>query len=131
MVSEQTVSDYYEVLGVSRDASTDEIKKAYRKLARQLHPDVNPGADAEERFKEVGRAFEVLSNPEKRQLYDLGGDPTGTGGGFGAGFGFSDIFETFFAGAAAGGAGAPPTPGTGRSGQDRDRPRRGRLRHGA
>ena len=100
MVSEQTVSDYYEVLGVARDASAEEIKKAYRKLARQLHPDVNPGPGAEDRFKEVGRAYEVLSNPEKRQLYDLGADPHGSGGGFGAGFGFSDIFETFFGGVA-------------------------------
>jgi len=98
MVSEQTVSDYYEVLGVARDASTDEIKKAYRRLARQLHPDVNPGPGAEERFKEVGRAYEVLSNPEKRQMYDMGADPNASGGGFGAGFGFSDIFETFFGG---------------------------------
>jgi molecular chaperone DnaJ len=98
MVSEQTVSDYYEVLGVARDASTEDIKKAYRKLARQLHPDVNPGPDAEDRFKAVGRAYEVLSNPEKRQLYDMGGDPNSSGGGFGPGFGFSDIFETFFGG---------------------------------
>jgi len=100
MVSEQTVSDYYEILGVARDASAEEIKKAYRKLARQLHPDVNPGPGSEERFKEVGRAYEVLSNPEKRQLYDLGADPNGSGGGFGSGFGFSDIFETFFGGVA-------------------------------
>lgn len=91
-----TVSDYYEVLGVSRDATTDEIKKAYRKLARQMHPDVNPGTEAAERFKEIGRAYDVLSNPDKRQAYDLGGDPNSSGGGFGAGFGFSDIFETFF-----------------------------------
>jgi molecular chaperone DnaJ len=100
MVSDQTVSDYYEILGVSRDASTEDIKRAYRKLARQLHPDINAGPEAEERFKEVGHAYEVLSNPEKRQLYDMGADPSGPGGGFGAGFGFSDIFETFFGGAA-------------------------------
>jgi len=100
------VSDYYEILGVSRDASTEEIKKAYRKLARQLHPDVNDGHDAEERFKEVGRAYEVLSTPEKRDLYDRGVDPNSSGGGFGPGFGFSDIFETFF-GAAGGGARGP------------------------
>ena len=61
------MSDHYETLGVSRDASVEEIKRAYRKLARQLHPDVNPGPEAEERFKEIGRAYEVLSNPEKRQ----------------------------------------------------------------
>lgn len=110
------MSDYYETLGVSREATPEEIKKAYRKLARQLHPDVNPGAEAEERFKEVGRAYEVLSNPEKRQMYDLGADPNGSGGGFGQGFGFSDIFETFF-GAAAGGAARGPLPRQ-RRGQD-------------
>jgi molecular chaperone DnaJ len=98
------VTDYYEVLGVSRDASAEDIKRAYRKLARQLHPDVNPGAEAEERFKEVGRAYDVLSNPEKRQQYDMGVDPSAPGGGFGPGFGFSDIFETFF-GATAGARG--------------------------
>jgi molecular chaperone DnaJ len=100
------VSDHYETLGVSRDASPDEIKKAYRRLARTLHPDVSDGHDAEERFKEVSRAYEVLSNPEKRAAYDAGGDAAF--GGQGAGFGFSDIFETFFGGAgAAGGARGP------------------------
>ncbi len=109
------VSDYYEILGVSRDATNEEIKKAYRKLARQLHPDVNDGPDAEAQFKEVGRAYEVLSNAEKRQMYDLGGDPSRSGGGFGPGFGFSDIFETFFGGAAAGARGPSPRQ---RRGQD-------------
>jgi len=93
------VSDYYEVLGVDRDASQDQIKKAYRKLARELHPDV-AGPDAEDRFKDVGRAYEVLSNPEKRRSYDMGNDPSAPGGGMngGGGFGFQDIFETFFGG---------------------------------
>lgn len=88
------MSDYYQVLGVQRDATAEEIKRAYRKLARQLHPDVNP--DAAEQFKEVSLAYEVLSNPDKRQMYDLGGNPMTSGGGFGGNFGFSDIFETFF-----------------------------------
>ncbi len=110
------MSDYYETLGVSRDATPEEIKKAYRKLARQLHPDVNSGAGAEERFKEVSRAYDVLTNPEKRQVYDVGGDPGGSGGGFGPGFGFSDIFETFF-GAAAAGTARGPVPRQ-RRGQD-------------
>ena len=99
------MSDHYAVLGVQRDASTEEIKKAYRRMARQLHPDVNDGPEAAERFKEVSRAYDVLSNPDKRRAFDLGGDPNGTGGGFGPGFGFSDIFETFFAG--QGGARGP------------------------
>ncbi|MFZ5872140.1 MAG: molecular chaperone DnaJ, partial [Actinomycetota bacterium] len=91
------MSDHYAVLGVSRDATPEEIKKAYRRLARQLHPDVG-GPDSAERFKEVAAAYEVLSNPDKRRAYDMGVDPNGTGGGFGPGFGFSDIFETFFGG---------------------------------
>ena len=75
--------DLYETLGVSREADGDTIKKAYRKLARQLHPDVNPDPETQERFKDVSRAYEVLSDPEKRRMYDLGGDPfNGAGGGF-------------------------------------------------
>ncbi len=108
-----TQEDYYAVLGVARDATPEEIKKAYRKLARQLHPDVNPGE--EERFKEVTKAYEVLSDPKKRELHDLGGDPFSTGGGFGSGFGFSDIMDAFFG--AGGGGGRGPRPRQ-RRGQD-------------
>ncbi len=110
------MSDYYEILGVTRDASPEQIKKAYRKLARELHPDVATGDGAEDRFKDVSRAYEVLSNPEKRQAYDRGADPTAPGGGMGGGFGFQDIFETFFgAGQAAGQRGPVPRA---RRGQD-------------
>ncbi len=99
--------DYYEVLGVDRQASPEEIKKAYRKLARKYHPDVNKAPDAEERFKEVKEAYDVLSDPEKRAQYDQFGhvDPqTGGFGGFGGGEagggfgGFDDIFDMFFGG---------------------------------
>lgn len=94
------MSDYYGVLGVSRDATPEEIKRAYRKLARELHPDVNPGAEAGEKFKEVTAAYEVLSDPQKREMFDLGGDPFSQGGGFNsaAGFGFGDIVDAFFGG---------------------------------
>ena len=81
-------NDYYAVLGVPRDASADDIKKAYRRLARELHPDVNPDVRTQERFKEITQAYEVLSDPDKRQMYDLGGDPFAAAGpGGAAGFG--------------------------------------------
>ncbi|HET7508347.1 MAG TPA: molecular chaperone DnaJ, partial [Solirubrobacterales bacterium] len=93
--------DYYEVLGVSRDASETEIKKAFRRLARELHPDVNQESDAEERFKEAAEAYEVLSDAERRQTYDAYGHEGLRSGGFdpGAGFGsIDDIFQAFFGG---------------------------------
>ena len=110
-------NDYYAVLGVRRDADADEIKKAYRRLARELHPDVNPDPETQERFKEITQAYEVLSDTEKRYRYDRGADPfAGAGaGGFGAGMQFSDIMDAFF-GAAGGGAARGP----------RSRARRGR-----
>ena len=105
-----TLSSHYDVLGVSREATGEEIKKAYRKLARTLHPDVNPGDDASDRFKAVTHAYEVLSDPQKRRVYDTTGNENGTDNGFGGGsysgqgFAFQDIFETFFG---AGGQAGP------------------------
>jgi molecular chaperone DnaJ len=84
------LADHYETLGVQRNASSDEIKKAYRKLARELHPDVNPSEQAQEKFKSVTHAYEVLGDDQSRRSYDSGGSE--------AGFGFGDIFETFFGG---------------------------------
>src|SRR5216117_1417777 len=118
--------DYYKALGVSKNATPDEIKKAYRKLARQYHPDRNSGdKKAEGRFKEVSEAHDVLSDPEKRKQYDRGTGPFATAGGPGGfgGFdpgsfagGFGDILYNLF------GGGAGPGPAGGRA---RERAQRG------
>lgn len=117
--------DYYEVLGVSRDASTEDIKKAYRRLARQYHPDANSGdEEAEARFKEIKEAYDVLSDPQRRARYDRFGHEEGAAQGFGGfgGFddvsdfasGFEDIFDLFFGGGFSG-----------RKRRERSGPRRG------
>ncbi len=111
--------DPYEILGVSRDADADAIKKAYRKLARQLHPDVNPDPATQERFKDVSRAYEVLSDPSKRTAYDRGGDAFSQGfGGAGQGFSFTDIMDAFFGGGAAPGGQSRGPRSRARRGQD-------------
>jgi molecular chaperone DnaJ len=116
-------SDYYKVLGVDRKATQDDIKKAYRKLARQYHPDTNSDAGAEARFKEISEAYDVLGDPEKRKTYDRGGGVFGAGSPFGAGtpggagdFGsFSDILSNIFnTTAGRGGARTKPAAERGR-----------------
>jgi molecular chaperone DnaJ len=103
------IRDYYEMLGVERGASDAQIKKAFRKLAQQWHPDVNQDEAAAQRFKEISEAYQVLSDPERRQRYDMFGsvDAGGMGGGFA---GFADIFDAFFGASAAGGAGRRGRP---------------------
>ncbi|PPG03865.1 hypothetical protein C5C26_14415 [Rathayibacter sp. AY2B1] len=114
------VADHYEVLGVDRDASADEIKKAYRRLARELHPDVNPSADASERFKLVTHAYDVLSDAQQRAQYDRGPQEGFGGGGQGFG-GFGDIFETFFGQGAQGSSRGPRSRRGGGRGSGRRR----------
>ena len=112
-----TQRDYYDILGVPRGASDDEIKRSFRRLAQQWHPDVNTSGEADTRFKEINEAYQVLSDPQRRQAYDMFGKAGVGGGGFdpfggGAGTnfsGFGDIFDAFFGGA-AGGARRPRVP---------------------
>ena len=114
--------DYYGLLGVSRNASDAEIKRAYRKLARELHPDVNPDEAAQAKFKEISAAYEVLSDPEKRRIVDLGGDPlenaAASAGGFGGFGGLGDVFEAFFGGGFSGGSTSRGPIGRVRPGSD-------------
>ena len=113
-------TDFYALLEVAPDASADDIKRAYRRLARQLHPDTNPDPAAEARFKEIAVAYEVLSDPEKRQRYDrYGPDGVAAGAGFGsAGGGINDIFDAFFGGGSPFGGGGRRGPAGPPRGED-------------
>ncbi len=112
------MKDYYQILGVNRGASEQEIKQSYRKLARKYHPDINPGdKQAEAHFKEINEAYETLSDKEKREKYDRFGsdwkryEQAGSGADYGSGTDFSDIFESFFGGGRGGRGGNPGGPG--------------------
>ena len=114
------MADYYDLLGVGRDADADTLKRAYRRLARQYHPDINKEPGAEDKFKEIGRAYEVLSDPQTRGRYDQFGE-AGLGGAAGMPDmgdmgGFADLFETFFSGFGGGGMGGPGAGGARRRG---------------
>ncbi|KAL7446844.1 hypothetical protein ACHAXM_011496 [Skeletonema potamos] len=143
MSSRNSSRDFYSILGVSRSADSKEIKSAYRKLAKKYHPDANPGKDTTNEFQEVNRAYEVLSDDDKRKRYDMfgeagvgssaaseGGSPYGYGSPFG-GAGFSqevdlgDIFDTFFGGGGPGGPGAGFAGGRGARGGRRTGPMAG------
>ena len=129
------MADYYALLKIRRDATQDEVKRAYRRLARELHPDVNPDPETQERFKEITQAYEVLSDTEKRRMYDMGVDPfasagSGAGGPFGPGFSspLSDLLDQFFGGARPGGHARAAQPGAARPQRhDQDRARPGRV----
>ena len=103
-----TTRDYYEILELERSASDEEIKRSFRKLAQRWHPDVSTDGDADARFKEINEAYQVLSDPQRRQAYDMfgragvGGTGAGGNGPFGGFQGFGDIFDAFFGGAAPG-----------------------------
>lgn len=119
------MADYYEILGVSKDATKDEIKSAFRKKARTLHPDVNKAPDAEEKFKELGKAYETLMDDNKRATYDRYGEDGlknagfDTGGPFAGGFGdLNDIFNSFFGGMGGFGFGGRPDPNAPVEGDD-------------